>query len=102
MLPTKRTATHPGEVLLEEFLQPMGVTQSALARHLGVMPYVVNEIIHGKRGVSARMAAMLAQALGTSPEFWTGLQSDHDVTQFLQTGEGKRVRRMKPIATAKG
>jgi len=102
MLPTKRTTTHPGEVLLEEFLTPMGITQSALARHIDVMPYVVNEIVHGKRNVSARMAAMLGQALGTSPEFWLGLQTGHDVTQFLQSGEGQRVRRMKPITAANG
>ncbi len=98
MLPTKRITSHPGEVLQEEFLGPLGISQSALARHVGVQPFVINELVHAKRGVSARMAAMLAQSLGTSPEFWTGLQSDYEITIFMQTREGKRVKGISPIA----
>jgi addiction module HigA family antidote len=97
MLPTKRITTHPGEVLQEEFLTPLGLSQSALARHIGVKPFVVNELVHGKRSVSTRMAMMLAQAFGTTPGFWAGLQADHDMTQLLHSAEGERVRRIRPI-----
>jgi addiction module HigA family antidote len=99
MLPKRRITTHPGEVLQEEFLTPLSLSQSALARHIGVKPFVINELIHGKRGISARMAAMLSRALGTTPEFWTGLQSDFEITSLMQSQEGKRVstiRRLVP------
>jgi addiction module HigA family antidote len=97
MLPTKRQATHPGEVLQEEFITPMGITQAGLARHIGVHAFVINEIVHAKRGVTPRMAVMLARALGTSPEFWLGLQADYDLTKVLRTQEGKRVQAIQPI-----
>jgi antitoxin HigA-1 len=100
MLPKHRVTTHPGDVLRLEFLEPLGLSQSALARHIGVQPYVINELARGKRGVSPRMAAMLARALGTSPEFWTGLQTDYDLSRLMQTREGKRVQAIPPIAHA--
>lgn len=68
---------HPGEVLLEEFLKPMGISQNALARAMKVPPRRVNEIVLGKRSVTADTAARLAAALGTSERFWLGLQSDY-------------------------
>jgi antitoxin HigA-1 len=80
MLPENRVATHPGEVLLEEFLLPMGVTQIDFARHIGVPVQRVNEIVRGKRGVTPQTAWLFAQALGTSPEFWINLQSAYDLT----------------------
>ena len=92
MLPKKRVTTHPGEVLQVEFLEPLGISQSELARHIGVMPYVVCELVNGKRGVSPRMAFMLSRALGVSPEFWMGLQADHDLSKLMQTRDGRRVR----------
>lgn len=101
MLPTKRVTTHPGEVLQEEFLTPMGITQSALARHFGVPTYTINEIVHAKRAVSPRMAVMLSRALGTSAEFWMGLQTDYDLTNVLRTREGKRAQAIPPIAAAR-
>lgn len=67
---------HPGEVLLEEFLTPLGISQNALARAAGVPPRRINEIVLGKRGVSADTAVRLAAALGTSERFWLGLQAD--------------------------
>jgi addiction module HigA family antidote len=97
MLPKKRVTTHPGEVLQVEFLEPLGISQSELARHIGVMPYVVCELVRGKRGVSPRMAFMLSRALGTSPEFWIGLQTDHDLSKLMQTRAGKRVRDISPM-----
>ncbi|MFN6507631.1 HigA family addiction module antitoxin [Xanthomonas translucens] len=67
---------HPGDVLLEEFLMPLGISQNALARAAGVPPRRINEIVPGKRSVSADSAIRLAAALGTSERFWLGLQAD--------------------------
>ena len=72
---------HPGEILLEEFLVPMGISQNALARAAGVPPRRINEIVLGKRGVSADTAVRLAAVLGTSERFWLGLQADHDLEE---------------------
>ena len=79
LLPENRTPTHPGEVLLEEFLVPMGISQVALAKHLGISVQRVNEIVHGKHGVTAKTAWLLAQAFGTTPEFWMNLQVAYDL-----------------------
>jgi addiction module HigA family antidote len=67
---------HPGEVLLNEFLVPMKLSQSALARGIGVSPRRINEIVHGDRRVTADTALRLGRFFGTSPEFWLGLQMD--------------------------
>lgn len=80
MLPESRTSTHPGEILLYEFLSPMEQTQSALAKHLGVPIQRINELVRGKRGVTPDTAWLLSQALGTSPEFWMSLQVNHDLS----------------------
>jgi len=72
---------HPGEVLLEEFLGPMGISQNALARAAGVPPRRVNEIVLGKRGISADTAVRLARVFGTSERFWLGLQTDYDLEE---------------------
>ncbi|PLX82243.1 MAG: addiction module antidote protein, HigA family [Desulfuromonas sp.] len=70
---------HPGEVLLEEFLGPMDLSQNRLAREIGVPPRRVNEIVHGKRAVTADTALRLARYFGTSEAFWMGLQADYDL-----------------------
>jgi addiction module HigA family antidote len=67
---------HPGEILLEEFLNPMDISQNRLARAMDVPPRRINEIVHGKRAVTADTAIRLALALGTSEQFWMGLQAD--------------------------
>jgi addiction module HigA family antidote len=72
---------HPGEVLLEEFLLPMGISQNALARAVGVPPSRIYEIVLGKRGISADTALRLARAFGTSEAFWMGLQADYDLEE---------------------
>jgi addiction module HigA family antidote len=72
---------HPGEVLLEEFLLPMAVSQNALARATGVPPRRINEIVLGKRGITADTALRLAKAFGTSEGFWLGLQADYDLEE---------------------
>ena len=72
---------HPGEVLSEEFLVPLGISQNALARAIGVPPRRVNEIVLGKRSITADTAVRLARALGTSEGFWMGLQADYDLEE---------------------
>ena len=79
---------HPGEVLLEEFLIPMNISQNALARQLKVPPRRVNEIIHGKRAVTADTALRLARYFGTTPQFWMGLKADHDLEAAEQSAQG--------------
>ncbi|HHT9106273.1 MAG TPA: HigA family addiction module antitoxin [Candidatus Wujingus californicus] len=70
---------HPGEVLWEEFLKPMGISQNRLALNIGVPPRRINEIVLGKRGITADTALRLARFFGTSAEFWLGLQSQYDL-----------------------
>ena len=79
MIPKSRVPTHPGEILLEEFLVPMGLTQVELAAHLGVPVQRINEIVRGKRGVTPETAWLLSQALGTTPQLWINLQSNYDL-----------------------
>lgn len=70
---------HPGEILLEEFLNPMGISQNCLARDIDVPPRRINEIVHGKRAITADTDLRLSRALGTSEGFWLGLQVDYDL-----------------------
>ena len=72
---------HPGEILLEEFLKLLDISQNKLARAMGVPPRRINEIVHGKCAVSADTAIRLARALGTSEQFWMGLQADYDLEE---------------------
>jgi addiction module HigA family antidote len=79
MIPTHRAPTHPGEMLLEEFLKPMEMAQVAAAAKMGIPVNRLNEIIRGKRGISADTALRLAKLLKTSPEFWMNLQTAWDL-----------------------
>lgn len=80
MIPKNRVTTHPGIILLKEYLDPMGLTQKELADHLEIPIQRVNEIVRGKRGVSPDTAWLLSEAFDTSPEFWLNLQSMHDLS----------------------
>jgi antitoxin HigA-1 len=80
---------HPGEILLEEFLLPMNVSQNALARATGVPPRRINDIVLGKRGVTADTALRLAVAFGTSEGFWLGLQADYDLEEARKAIKGQ-------------
>ena len=79
MTDNELSSIHPGEVLLEEFLVPMGLSQNRLALNIGVHPRRINEIVLGKRSISADTALRLARYFGTSPQFWMGLQNDYDL-----------------------
>lgn len=84
MLPKKRPPTHPGEMLLKEFLEPMGITQKELAKHLGWTYARLNEIINTRRGVSAESALAFGDAFDMEPEFWLNLQRDWDLWHALK------------------
>jgi addiction module HigA family antidote len=92
MIPKHRIPSHPGEILLEEFLRPAGITQSLLAAHLAIPVQRVNEIVKGKRGISADTAWLLAGALGTTPEFWLNLQANYDLAV---SRPGHQVQKLK-------
>ena len=72
---------HPGEILMEDFIEGCGITQNKLAVSIGVPPRRINEIVHGKRGITADTAIRLARYFGTSEEFWMNLQGAHDLAQ---------------------
>lgn len=81
MVPENRIPTHPGKVLLDEYLEPLEMTQVALAKHLDIPIQRVNEIVRGKRGVTPETAWLLSQAFGTTPQFWLNLQMNHDLAK---------------------
>jgi addiction module HigA family antidote len=79
MIPTHRSPTHPGEILLEEFLKPLGLTQVEAAEKMEISQNRLNELVRGKRGVTADTALRLAKLLKTTPEFWLRLQNACDL-----------------------
>ena len=96
-LPSQRPPTHPGEMLLEEFLKPLGITQSDFAVRLGVSFPRLNEIIRMKRGVTPDTALRLARVLGNSPEFWLGLQLDWDLWNAMQSKDYPKIEKLEPV-----
>jgi len=86
------TPVHPGLVLKDE-LAEIGISQVALAKHLGVLPKTINEICRGKRGISAEMAMKLARALGASPQFWLNLQKNWELSQ-VNKDQFRNIRRI--------
>ena len=88
---------HPGEILLEEFLNPMEISQNRLARAMDVPPRRINEIVHGKRAITADTAIRLARALGTSEQFWMGLQADFDLEEARKSASDK-LRKIENLA----
>jgi len=97
--PTHREPTHPGEMLLEEFLVPMGLTQQELANAIRVPYQRVNEIVHGRRGITPSTALRLAKFFGTSADFWMNLQLRWDLFQARQE-EGGVLDTIQPFSTA--
>ena len=90
---TAHDPIHPGEVLAEEFLIPLGITQYRLAKAIGVAPTRIGEIVHGTRGVSTDTALRLSRALGTSERFWMNLQGRYDLEREREAHHG-----IKPIS----
>lgn len=88
---------HPGEILLEEFLLPMDISQNALARAIAVPPRRINEIVLGKRAITADTALRLAKAFGTSESFWMGLQTDYDLEE-ARSGIARTLSQVQRLA----
>ena len=99
-LPTNRSPTHPGEMLLEEFLKPLGFSQSAFAVRLGVSFPRLNEIVRGKRSVTPDTALRLARVLGMSADFWLGLQRDWDLWHAMRGESAAEIARLQPLSEA--
>jgi addiction module antidote protein, HigA family len=99
MLPTHRKPIHPGEILLEEFLKPLGLSQEAFAAHLGGSwtQSKMSAIINARRGVTEEVALDFAEAFGTSPQFWLAMQSDVNLWEALQKRK-RNHRKVKKIA----
>ena len=88
---------HPGDILLHEFLEPMGISQNKLARDISVPPRRINEIVLGKRAITADTALRLVRYFGSSEKFWLGLQDDYDL-QEASKKMGKVLNRISAIA----
>lgn len=90
----------PGEILLEEFMKPHGLSQNGLAAALGVSPMTVNQIVNGKRSVTAQVALRLGRYFGMSPQFWLNLQTRYDLEK-AEDAIGQQLRReVRPLAAA--
>ncbi len=99
-LPRLFPPTHPGEMLLEEFLKPLGISQSSFAIQLGVSFPRLNEVVRGKRGVTPDTALRLAQVTGMSADFWLGLQQDWDLWHALRSRDAERIAKLQPLRAA--
>ncbi len=97
-IPTHRAPTHPGEMLLEEFLKPMDLTQRELADAIHVPYQRVNEIINGRRGITPSTALRLAKYFGVSPDFWINIQLRWDL-YYTQQAEADNLKIIKPLTT---
>jgi len=91
MIPENRIPTHPGVILSQEYLAPLGISQVAFAAHLGIPVQRVNELVRGKRGVTPETAWLLSQALDTTPEFWVNLQTTYDLARSRPVRPVRRV-----------
>ena len=99
-LPKNRPPPHPGEMLLEEFLKPLGLSQTELADRIKVSYPRVNELVNGKRGVTPDTALRLSQLLGTSPEFWLNGQRNWDLWHAMRAPEARDIARIRPVKGA--
>jgi antitoxin HigA-1 len=95
----KLDAIPPGEILLEEFMRPFGISQNKLARDLGVNAARINDIVHARRGISAETALRLAAYFGTSAEFWLNLQSRYDLS-IAEHAQGSLIKKaVRPLSS---
>lgn len=96
-IPTHRAPVHPGEILLEEFLKPMHITQSDLSSMIGVSFVRVNELVNGKRGITPDTALRLARLFDMSPEFWLNLQLAWDLYEAMHAPEAESIKKIRPV-----
>lgn len=102
MAAQKLPPVHPGEILWKEFMKPLGISQNRLGRDLGVSPRRINEIVHGKRSITADTALRLSRYFGTSAEFWLGLQTDYDLDVARDELEEKIAREVGRFSPEQG
>jgi addiction module HigA family antidote len=88
---------HPGDVLREDFMKPLGLSAYAVAKAIGATPIAISEIIRGKRAVSAEMALKLGRLFNVSPELWMGIQADYDLELARDRSEAAIIRRVRPL-----
>jgi addiction module HigA family antidote len=100
MAPKRLDPVHPGEILLKEFLEPLGLSQNRLALALGVPARRINEIVLGKRGITADTALRLARYFKMSPQFWLGLQMDYELDVAEDMLEGRLEKEVTPRSAA--
>jgi addiction module HigA family antidote len=98
LLPEDRPPTHPGEMLLEEFLKPLGLTQTELAQRIRVSYPRVNEIVNGKRGITPDTALRLARLFGTTPEFWLNGQRNWDLWHAMHSRTAEEIAEIEPVS----
>ncbi len=99
-LPLQRPPTHPGEMLLEEFLKPLEISQSAFAIRLGISFPRLNEIVRGRRGVTPDTALRLERVLGMPASFWLGLQLDWDLWHAMRGHDAAAIAQLQPLTLA--
>ena len=97
-MPTNRPPIHPGEILLEEFLKPYGMTQTEIARRIGVSRKHISEVVNGRKGISTDMALRLSRLFGTSPELWLNGQIACDVWNAMRGENARKLEAIEPVA----
>jgi len=98
-MPTNRPPIHPGEILLEEFLKPYGMTQTEIARRIGVSRKHISEIVTGRKGISTDVAVRLSKLFGTSPELWLNGQLAWDVWHAMRGENASKLAAIEPVAS---
>ncbi len=96
-IPTHRRPTAPGEILLREFLEPLGITQTAFAHRLGITHHRLNEILHGKRRITTDTAMRLERVLGPSAGFWLNAQNATELYDAMHSPEAEAIARLEPL-----
>lgn len=95
--PTHRRPTAPGEIILREFIEPLGITQTVLAQHLGITYHRLNDVVNGKRGITTDTAMRLERVLGPSAGFWLNAQCAVDLYDAMHSPVAKVISRLKPL-----
>lgn len=99
-MPTNRPPIHPGEILLEEFMKPYGMTQTEIARRIGVSRKHISEVVNGRKGISTDMALRLSRLFGTSPELWLNGQIAWDVWHAMRSEKAYKFEAIEPVVTS--
>ena len=99
MIPKNRISTHPGEILLKEFLEPMNLSQKSFSEQIHVSFQRINELVNGKRGITPESSKLLSKSLNTSPEFWMNLQSSYDLSKINREVLLKDIKKIKDLQT---